>query len=155
MQKRNPARLGGSRTKFAQGYYQVKNPAKYSGNTLPEYRSSWEKDFMVTCDINPAVLEWASEPFSISYQCPIDGKTKQYWVDFAIKYIDADGNVRTQIVEIKPYKQSVMEAARTKRDKQIVLVNQAKWYAAKEFCDSNGLEFVVYTERELYPKRKK
>lgn len=148
----NPAKIGQNK-KYAQGVYKITNMEKYIGGTSPIYRSSWEKDFMVTCDLNPAVLEWAVEPFSVPYQDPIDGKVKNYWVDFIIKYIDADGVVHHQVVEIKPYKQSVMSEAKSKKAKMIVMINNAKWNAARAFCEKNGLEFVTYTERELYKKK--
>lgn len=148
MQTRNPAKIG--RSRHAQGQYFIVNKEKYIGNNPPIYRSSWEKDFMITCDMNSAILEWAAEPFSVPYQCPIDGKMKNYWVDFIIKYIDASGKIHTQVVEIKPYKQSVMEMAKSKRDKQTVMVNTAKWKYAEAYCKKNGIEFKVYTERELY-----
>lgn len=148
MSRRNPAQIG--RSKYAQGQYFITNPDKYVGSNPPIYRSSWEKDFMITCDLNPAILEWAAEPFSVPYQCPIDGRMKNYWVDFIIKYIDNTGKIHSQVVEIKPHKQSVMEMAKSKRDKQIVLVNTVKWKYAEAYCKRNGLEFKVYTEKELY-----
>lgn len=45
---------------------------------------------MVALDHNPAVLEWAVEPFPIPYTCPVDGKVKNYWPDFLVKYIDVN-----------------------------------------------------------------
>lgn len=150
MQAFNPAKIGNS--KHAQGVFQPTNPKKYKGSTMPIFRSSWEKDFMVTCDLNPAVLEWCAEPFSIPYTSPLDGKTKQYWPDFLVRYIDANGVIKTQLVEIKPYKQTQLNMARTKKDKMVVFVNYAKWQYALLFCQQNGIEFKVLTEKDLYKK---
>lgn len=146
----NPAKI--SNKKHAQGVYQPKNPQKYRGSQMPIYRSSWERDFMVTCDLNPAVLEWCAEPFSIPYTSPLDGKTKQYWPDFMIRYIDNKGVIKSQLVEIKPYKQTQLSMAKTKKAKMVVYINYAKWQYAMQFCQQNGIEFKVLTEKELYKK---
>lgn len=151
MQKFNPAKISAT-SKQAQGLYDIQNPKKYIGNNPPLYRSSWERDFMITCDTNPAVFEWAVEPFPIKYVCPLDNKVKNYWPDFIVKYIQKDGSIKSQIIEIKPYKQTMMETAKSKRDKMMVQVNMYKWAYAKQFCDENGLEFKILTEKELYKK---
>lgn len=150
VQKFNPAKIGN--TKHAQGIYSLKNPKKYISNTQPIYRSSWEKDMMDTCDNNPAIIEWAVEPFSIPYQCPLTGDMKNYWPDFLIRYIGADKKEHTQLIEIKPAKQAYMHLAKSKKDKMIVHVNQAKWVYAIEFCNKNGLEFKLLTEKDMYKK---
>ena len=54
-------------SKYAQGKYQIKNPEKYVGRKFPTYRSSWEFTFCNFCDNNPAIIQWASEPFMIPY----------------------------------------------------------------------------------------
>lgn len=150
MQQFNPAKIGNSRQ--AQGIYTPKNPEKYMGTTLPIYRSSWEKDMFVTCDLNPAVFQWMAEPFPIQYVCPFDRRVKNYWPDLLIKYVQADGTIKSQIIEIKPFKQTNMESARGKKDKMMVQVNLYKWAYAQKFCEDNGLEFKVLTEKDLYKK---
>lgn len=146
----NPAKI--TNTKHAQGLFEVKNTKKYEGTTRPIYRSSWERDFMITCDMNPAILSWSVEPFSIPYQCPLTGTIKNYWPDFLIHYIGADRKEHTQLIEIKPYKQTNIQFCKSKKDKAICYVNMAKWLAAAEFCKKNGIEFKVLTEKELYGK---
>ena len=47
--------------KYAQGIYTVKNPKKYVGKGKPKYRSGWELTFMIFCDNNDKILNWASE----------------------------------------------------------------------------------------------
>ena len=47
--------------RFAQGKYNLKNPAKYIGNRTPTYRSSWEFAFMKMCDEHAYIQAWASE----------------------------------------------------------------------------------------------
>lgn len=153
MQKFNPAKI--TNTKQAQGVYPITNIKKYTSTNPPIYRSSWEKDVMISLDMNPAVIEWSVEPFSISYVCPVDGKTKQYWPDFYVRYFDAKGQQHAQIIEVKPLKQCYSQFAKTKKDKMVVQINQAKWAYAMDFCQKNGLEFKLVTEKELYQKGKK
>lgn len=149
--KFNPAKI--KNTKQAQGIYQIQNPKKYSSQNPPIYRSSWEKDVMVAFDLNPFVLEWAVEPFSIPYTDPIDGKEKNYFPDFIVRYIDATTRKeKVQLIEIKPEKQCYMQMAKTKRDKMVVMINQAKWAAALAFCQRNGIEFKIITEKQLFKK---
>lgn len=146
----NPAKI--TNTKQAQGIYAITNIQKYKSKNLPTYRSSWEKDICQALDHNPAVISWSIEPFSISYVSPIDNKVKQYFPDFYVEYIGTDGKIKAQVLEVKPYKQCHMELAKSKKDKIVVAVNQAKFSYAMEFCKKNGLEFKVITERNLYKK---
>lgn len=152
MQAFNPAKI--TNTKQAQGVFPITNIKKYKSTNPPIYRSSWEKDVMISLDLNPAVLEWSVEPFSISYVCPVDGKTKQYWPDFYVRAIGPNGKEYAQIIEIKPLKQCYMQYAKSKKDKMVVQINQAKWAYALEFCKKNGLEFKLITEKELYKGKK-
>lgn len=145
----NPAKI--KNTKQAQGVYKAVNPDKCK-SSIPTYRSSWERDVMVGLDMSPSVLSWAVEPFSISYVHPMDHKIHQYFPDFYVEYLGADGKIHAQILEIKPYKQCHMELAKSKRDKLTVLVNQAKWSFAMDYCKKNGIEFKIITERNLYKK---
>jgi hypothetical protein len=44
------------------GKYKPQNPQKYKGDpTKIIYRSLWERKFMVYCDTNVNILQWASE----------------------------------------------------------------------------------------------
>ncbi len=153
--KHNPAsvRTPTSRYGTSQGQFAPKNPEKYVGDMAHcIYRSSWEKDFMHTCDENPAILQWAAEPFSIPYICPFTGKKKNYWPDFLLCYLDKNGNLIKEVIEIKPIKQSLIEKAKSKHDKEQLAVNQAKWQATTMFCRANGLKFRIMTEEQLYGK---
>lgn len=150
MAKFNPAKIGNS--KFSQGTFTLTNPQKYIGSTSPIYRSSWERDYMYTCDLNPAIIQWGAEPFSIPYIDPLTGAVKNYWPDFIVCYMNRSGTIQRELVEIKPQKESLIEVAKSKRDKLNLLVNQAKWAAAMKFCNANNLTFRVLTEQQLYKK---
>ena len=97
------------RQKYAQGRYTVRNPQKYVGKGKPTYRSGWELTFMIFCDSNDKVLQWASESIAIPYIHPITGKRKNYIPDFFIVYQDRTGKKKAELIEIKPKAQSIIE----------------------------------------------
>ena len=139
-------------TRFAQGTFVPRNPDKYVGRGHPRYRSSWENSFFRFCDENPAVLQWASEAVSIKYRHPLTHRVTNYVPDIFMRYRDQHGTVHTEIIEIKPRKQSVIEGRMTERDRIIVAINQAKWQAARAFCQKNSLVFRVLTEDQMFRK---
>ena len=139
-------------SKFAQGTYTVMNQAKYVGKGSPRYRSGWEHAFMRFCDNNEHILQWASESVKIPYRNPITGKSSVYVPDFLITYRTKSNQVRAEVIEIKPKKQSVLESKANNRDRAIIAVNYAKWDAATKWCNSHGLKFRVVTEEDLFRK---
>jgi len=142
-------------SKYASGKYQVKNPEKYMGKRLPNYRSSWEFTFMSFCDNNPAVLNWVSEGVKIPYYNPVSGKQTIYVPDFLVVYVDANQRQHTELVEIKPSKEATMESARSYRDKLMVAMNMAKWAAADSWCRANNMRFRVVTEFDIFKNQKR
>ena len=141
--------------KYAQGKFQVQNPNKYIGKGDPTYRSSWEFAFMQFCDNNPAVVQWASEAIHINYRNPFTGKNTIYVPDFLIIYIDKNGKRHGEVIEVKPSKETTMEAAKTQRDKAAVALNMFKWEAARKFCASQGLNFRIVNEQDIFHGAKK
>ena len=137
-------------TKFAQGFYQIRNPQKYVGKGLPRYRSGWEHAFMRFLDNNEHVLQWASESISIPYRNPLTGKQSMYVPDFLITYRNRDNTMQAELVEIKPKKQSVIESKSSQRDRAVIAINYAKWDAATKWARRNGLKFRVITEDDLF-----
>jgi hypothetical protein len=142
-------------SKYASGKYQVKNPEKYMGKRLPSYRSSWEFTFMSFCDNNPAVINWVSEGVKIPYFNPVSGKQTIYVPDFLVVYIDANQRQHTELVEIKPSKESTMESAKSYRDKLSVAINMAKWAAADSWARANNMRFRVVTEFDIFKNTKR
>ena len=141
--------------KYAQGKFQVQNPNKYIGKGDPTYRSSWEFAFMQFCDNNPAVVQWASEAIHINYRNPFTGKNTIYVPDFLIIYIDKNGKRHGEVIEVKPSKETTMEAAKTQRDKAAVALNMFKWEAARKFCAAQGLKFRIVNEQDIFHGAKK
>ena len=141
--------------KYAQGKFQVQNAEKYIGKGSPTYRSSWEFAFMQFCDNNPAVVQWASEAIHVNYRNPFTGKNTIYVPDFLIIYIDKNGKRHGEVIEVKPTKETTMEAAKTQRDKAAVALNMFKWEAARKFCAAQGLKFRVVNEQDIFHGAKK
>jgi len=136
--------------KFAKGHFTPKNSAKYVGNGNPIYRSSWELTFMNFCDLNENILSWASEPLRIPYRNPFTGKMTTYVPDFLISYRHQDRTVKTELIEIKPKKQCVIEGKMSTRNRAVVMINHAKWAEARKFCQLQKIEFRIITEDDLY-----
>ena len=142
-------------SRFAQGFYDLKNPQKYVGKGRPRYRSGWEHAFMRFCDTNDNVLQWASESISIPYRNPLTGRQTIYVPDFLITYRDRNDRMIAELIEIKPKKQSVIEGRASARDRAAVAVNYAKWDAAVKWCRRQGLAFRVVTEDDIFRNGKK
>jgi possible phage head completion protein len=139
--------------RFISGYYVPRNKEKFiysnsglnekqSEIKLPRYRSSYELKFMRFCDFNSEISKWSSEPFPIKYFHPIKKKICNYYVDFliiikGIKYL----------IEIKPENQTKL--GKSDYNNAQVLVNEAKWNAAREFCLQNNMKFLIITEKTL------
>jgi hypothetical protein len=142
-------------SKYANGKFQMKNPEKYVGNKTPTYRSGWEFVFMQFCDNNPAILQWASEAIHINYRNPLSNKNTIYVPDFLIIYMDKNGQKHAEVIEVKPTKETTLEAAgRSTRAQAAALVNMAKWEAARAWCKNQGLTFRVVTENEIFHQGK-
>lgn len=137
-------------SKFAQGVFVPTNPDKYVGRGNIRYRSGWEHAFMRFCDTNDHILQWASESVRIPYQHPLTGKNTTYVPDFLITYRTRNNKVCAELIEIKPKKQSVLEAKMSDRDRAIVAINYAKWDAAQKWCRKQGLVFRVITEDQIF-----
>jgi hypothetical protein len=137
--------------KFAQGIFTPKHPEKYVGNRLPYCRSSWETTFCMFCDNNPAVQQWSSEPVKIPYRDPLTGKQTVYVPDFLISYVDRYQKKHVEMVEIKPANQMIKERVGKNPYNQAQFVkNQAKWAAATQFCNQQGIKFRVINEMDLF-----
>jgi hypothetical protein len=137
-------------SKYVQGYYTVLNPNKYVGKGKPMFRSSWEFKVMQMFDTNPNITNWASESLKIPYQNPFTGKYTVYVPDFVVTYVDAKGNRKAEIIEVKPAKETFLEQAKSQRAKAAVALNTYKWAAAHAFAKQHGMTFRVLTEQNLF-----
>ena len=138
--------------KSYKGLYRPTNPKKYVGNTKQiVYRSLLERRFMRYCDLNEDILYWASEELPVRYYNPLDKKYHRYFPDFVVKTV----NNEKYMIEIKPSRQVAKPKPPKKKTKSYMresfeyIKNQAKWQAAKSYCDDNGMQFKLITEKDL------
>lgn len=142
---------------FLKGKYEIKNRGKYK--TDPDkciYRSSYELHTWEWCDRTESVLEWAVESVVVPYFDPIRNKKRRYILDLWMKFKDRDGNIVTEIVEIKPLNQVVKPKKGRKSNKTMLneqatyTTNRAKWDAAIEYAKARGWNFRIITERSIF-----
>ena len=138
--------------KSYQGLYRPTNPKKYVGDVKKVvYRSLLERRFMRYCDLNDNVLFWASEELPIRYFNPIDKKYHRYFPDFVVKM----STNKKYMIEIKPSRQAAKPKPPKKKTKSYMresfeyIKNQAKWQAAKSYCEDKGMKFKLITEKDL------
>mgnify|MGYP001481715358 FL=1 len=138
--------------KSYRGLYRPTNPKKYVGNTKQiVYRSLLERRFMRYCDLNKDILYWASEELPVRYYSPLDKKYHRYFPDFIVKTV----NNEKYMIEIKPSRQAVKPKPPKKKTKSYMresfeyIKNQAKWQAAKAYCEDKGMQFKIITEKDL------
>jgi len=143
-------------SKYKQGIYKPSDNQKYKGHSNPRYLSSWELKFFRWCDSNPSVIEWSSESVIIPYINPLDGKAHRYMVDNKI-ILREGAKITKYLIEIKPFKQTRKPTTHGNKKKSTMIYesveyvrNQAKWNAAKKWCDKHGYKFQILTERELF-----
>ena len=138
--------------KSYRGLYRPTNPKKYVGNTKQiVYRSLLERRFMRYCDLNKDILYWASEELPVRYYNPLDKKYHRYFPDFVVKTVNND----KYMIEIKPSRQVKKPKPPKRKTKCYMresfeyIKNQAKWQAAKSYCDDNDLEFKIISEKDF------
>jgi hypothetical protein len=138
------------------GKFNPKNPSKYKGdvdNII--WRSTWELRVMKELDENPNVLEWSSEEVIIPYVSPEDGRYHRYFPDFLVKVRTRNGEIETQLLEVKPYHQTQEPKVQKRKTKKYITEvvtwgkNKEKWKAAREYCADRGWKFKLITEKEL------
>lgn len=143
-----------TRSHFKQGLYTPKNPTKYMGDvTKIRYMSSYELEVHQFFDNNPNVVRWGSEIVAIPYLKPTDGRIHKYYPDYYVEYLDKHGQMKTEMIEVKPRSQTVMPRANRKHvlyEQLTLAVNIAKWQACEHWCKQRGISFRIITERSIF-----
>lgn len=106
------------------------------------------------CDKHPNIVFWASESLSIKYKHPFTKTTKNYIPDFFIMYVDSRGRKYSELVEVKPMEQTNPKYAKSAKDKEAVVINMAKWEAARIYCKRRGIRFRIITEADIFRNTK-
>lgn len=143
---------------FHQGTYDVVNKDKYLGtNTSPRYLSSWELQVFKYLDHKPDVIKWGAECVVVPYMHPYKETKSRYIVDVYVEYMNANGEMQKELLEIKPSAQcsKPVKTARKRKDvyEQEVgtwVVNNAKWEAARNYAKERGVWFRVITEKDIF-----
>lgn len=146
------------RTNAKKGRYIVANELKYVGNPHKVvYRSSWEYYFMRWLDTNDNVTHWNSEELKIPYF--MNKVRHTYYPDFLVRFKSGE----SYLVEVKPYAETMPPkppddlanntATNSYKAKLTTYVkNQLKWEAARSWCETRGIQFIVLTEKELFAR---
>ena len=142
------------------GKFTPEHPRKYMGDSSNIiYRSMWERRCMKYFDVNPSVLQWASEEISIPYYDTGSKKVRRYFPDFLIKIKDKNGEDKTHLIEVKPSKDLRPPTGGRGKKKSTVLwemktyqMNRDKFASARKWCDQRGIEFDIWTEKHLKQK---
>lgn len=145
---------------YRQGLFKPINFQKYEGDpTNIIFRSSWEKILFNWFDRSANCVLWSSEEVVIGYMSPVDGKMHRYFVDAKATFKQKDGSKKTFLIEIKPFAQTL--PPKNTRNKRVLMeavatyqVNQAKWEAARRYCEERNWTFQVVTEYELGLKKR-
>lgn len=145
---------------YKHGFYTPDFPTKFMGNGDAEYRSSYELKLFEFLDHNPNILAWGSESIAIPYVFEIDNTKHRYYPDIIATIKTKDGSVKRLVIEVKPYKQTLPPVKpQNPTSKQIrnydnemtmFILNRNKWDAANAYCQTNGLEFLLLTENEIF-----
>lgn len=153
-----------SKRQYHQGKYVIANPEKYEGDISKiTFRSSWEKKLMVSLDHDPNIIAWGSETFHVPYFSQVDNKMRRYFPDFIVKYKDRHGNIKIDIIEVKPYKETIPAKKTGGKNSKQRFVNESltfqrntdKWEACHAFAKKNGMTFKLMTEYDLGIKKRK
>ena len=143
--------------KWHKGLFTPQNPDKYKGKRPIVYRSDWEKKFMHYCDTNPNIIQWASESIMIPYFNPVKNRLTRYYPDFLITYLDTNGRQVIDLIEVKPFRQTLQPIPRKGKKSSTLLMeqktyamNDAKWKAAKLYCQQRNMNFRIITEKDLF-----
>lgn len=130
---------------FTKGKTKTKKPKFITGNfvstkmggRIMHYRSSLELLVISEiCERDQRILQFFIESLTIKYW--FNNKWRNYFPDILVKFFD-----HTELWEIKP------------ASLKFTPMNQQKFLAATQYCQSAGIEFKVMTESEIYSLRNK
>ena len=110
-------------------------------------------------DENSNVVWWSSEELAIPYRDPSrKGQKRSYYPDFVVCALTKSGEKRTLVIEVKPTHETRAPDRNRRRTKRMLYeattyaTNEAKWNAAREYCERRGYVFTIWTERDLWKK---
>lgn len=141
---------------YQQGKYEIQNWDKYIGTKNPRYLSSYELEVFKWMDKSKAVLKWGAEVVVVPYYNPVKDRAARYIVDIYVEYKNRNGEVKKELLEIKPSSQVVLskrggKSKKTYLEEQLTYnTNMAKWHAAKKYAEERGWQFRILTEKSIF-----
>ena len=117
---------------FKEGFYESKK-----NNKKMHYRSGLECEYYKLLELMNDVASYHEEAFAINYM--FEGTEHRYIPDILVQYKDG----KKELWEVKPKYQMKLPK------------NQAKWAAAKNWCEARNIPFIVYTEKGLLDLQKR
>ena len=99
-------------------------------NEVIWWESQIERDYIYLLEIDPDVISYKSQPFSLNYWYL--GKKRKYTPDFWVQRPDKE-----QVIEVKP-------ASKINSQK-----NTALWKKITTLCEEKGWEFIVVTDEMI------
>jgi hypothetical protein len=141
--------------RFLQGYFTPKHPEKYVGDvTKIKYRSSWELQTNQFFDNNPNILRWGSEILIVPYIKPTDNKLHKYYIDYFVEYVNSEGEIKREAIEVKPLQQTKLSKSRNPKTKLYenltFAINTCKWKTAQRWCAERGMVFRIVSENSIF-----
>lgn len=141
-------------SRFTQGKYTPVNPHKYVGDIEKiRYMSSYELETHKFFDGNERVLRWSSEELAIPYLKPTDNRVHMYYPDYWVEYVNKDGIIMQEVIEVKPASQTKVPRKNHKHvlyEQLTYAVNVAKWQACQHWCEQRGIKFRIITENSIF-----
>jgi hypothetical protein len=113
-------------------HYRWKVPL-FKNSKMIHCESRLERFYVRLLDFDREVESVESQPICILYS--YKGREKEYYPDFKVKTLDG----RIRIVEVKPKKMTQLPE------------NIVKFIIGRLFCESQGWEYQVVTEDEIFP----
>lgn len=100
------------------------------------FESALERDFALLLENNPDVSFFEEQPLIIEYYS--NGKMRKYTPDFFVKFHEESGR--------KPWLCEIKFKDKLRKD---FSKYKARFKAAKDYCETNGWEFRIFTEEYI------
>lgn len=109
-----------------------------AGGPEVSFESSFERDFLILCRLEPQVRSVVAQPLAVHFLDLKTGKRRRYTPDFLVTTIGPAGMLR-RLVEVKRWRDTVRQRRRLR----------APFAAAQIWAASNQAEFRLVTDRAL------
>ena len=142
--------------KYTQGIYEVQHKDRYVGTKDPRYLSSYELEVFKFLDRAPSVIKWGAEVVVVKYYNEVKQRPARYIVDVYVKYTTRQGELKEELIEIKPLSQVKKPVRGRKRqdvyDEEVLtyIQNMNKWTAAKKYAEERKWNFRILTENSIF-----